>query len=115
MIFGNGRQHEKGKPQVTAGLDGQMDMRRKKCHLKGSALMQQVTQRESGLAHDFVFGGTASEDGEMSVKVGTCWGENKVGECVRCPQPAGKEARAWASVWQPMVEMAKGACNADRP
>ena len=114
MIFGSRKEHEKGKPQVPAVLDVQMNTRRKKCHLKGSALAQQVPQRESGLAHDFVFEGTASEDGEMSVKVGTCQGENKAGKCVGCLQPAGKEAQAWDSVGQPMVEMAEGAAKAER-
>lgn len=81
MFFGRRKEHERGKPQETAVLEVQMDVRRQKCHLKeGGALAQQIAQRESGLADDFVFEGTASEDGEMSVKVGTCRGENQVGK-----------------------------------
>lgn len=115
VCFGSGKEHEKGKAQETAGLDVQMDMTRQKCPSQGSALAQQVAQRESGLACAFVFEGTASEDGETSVKAGTCQGESRVGKCVGCLQPSGKEARAWESTGQPMVEMAKGAGQAEGP
>jgi len=39
----------------------------------GSLVVQEVTQRESGSAHGFVFQGTTSEDGETLVNAEKCW------------------------------------------
>ena len=47
---------------------GKLEMRKKKSQSKGSVVVQEVTQRESGSAHGFVFQGTASEGGETSVR-----------------------------------------------
>ena len=114
-FFGSGKQHEKGKPPETAALEDRADLRIKKCHSEGSAVVQKVTQRESGSAHGFVFQGTADEDGETPVQVGTYQGENKVGKHVGCLQPAGKQAQAWDSVGWPVVQTAKGTGKAERP
>ena len=42
-----------------------MDTKRKKHYPKGDVGLQQVTQRESGPSHSFVFQGRAREDGEI--------------------------------------------------
>ena len=49
----------------------------KKCHSKGSAVVEQVTQGETGSAQGFVCQGTAREDREVSVKEGRWSGESK--------------------------------------
>ena len=90
-------------------------LRIKNCHSEGSAVVQTITQRESGSVHGFVFQGKASKDGETAAQVGTYWGETKVGKHVGCLQPAGKQAEAWDSVGRRVVQMAKGAGKAERP
>jgi len=62
-----------------------------------------------------VFQGTAGEGGETPVQVGTYRGENKVGMCVECLQPAGKQAQARGSVGWPVGQMAKRTGKAERP
>ena len=42
------------------------------CHSKCTAVVQEVTQRECGSAHGFVFEGTASEGGDTPVNVQKC-------------------------------------------
>ena len=56
-----------------------LDTRRKKYYSMGSAVVEKVTQRESGSVQGFVFQGTAREDREISVNEGRCSGESKVG------------------------------------
>ena len=41
---------------------GKLEMRKKQSQSKGSVVVQEVTQRESGSAHGFVFQGTAGNE-----------------------------------------------------
>ena len=43
-------------------------------------MVQELSQRESGSGHGFVFQGTASESGGTSVNAWNSWGESKVGQ-----------------------------------
>ncbi|XP_054668297.1 olfactory receptor 14J1-like [Grus americana] len=54
-----------------------LDMRGKNCHSKGSAVVQEVIQKEYEISPS-VFQGTEREGGQMSVNVWTCQGESKV-------------------------------------
>ena len=57
---------QRRKPPQSAAW--KLEMRKKKSQSKGSVVVQEVTQRESGSAHGFVFQGTASEGRETSVR-----------------------------------------------
>jgi len=58
--------HQKLQPKRS-----RVDLRIKRCHSDDSALVQKLTERESGSAHGFVFQGPSGEDGVTSVQVVT--------------------------------------------
>ena len=61
------------------------------------------------ISQSFVFQQTAHEDGEISVRVGRCSSDSKVGKHSGCPQPSRKQVQAYDTIGQPVVEMVKGA------
>lgn len=92
-----------------------LKVRKEKCLSKGGVVVQEVTQRESGSAHGFVFQG-ADSDGCRDVTEGTEMpGESQVGKQDGCQEPEGKEVQAWASAGQPAAEMSEDSGKAERP
>ena len=67
------------------------------------------------ISQSFVFQQTACEDGDISVRVGRCSSESKVGEHCGCPQPSRKQVQAQDTIGQPVVEMVKGADKVESP
>ena len=49
-----------------------LHLKKRLSHSNGSIVVQEITPRESGSAHGFVFQGTGGEGGETSVKVWKC-------------------------------------------
>ena len=68
LVVGKSKRERKKYDKVQLGR-WRLAIRRKKCHSKGTAVVQEVTQRECGSAHGFVFEGTASEGGDTPVNV----------------------------------------------
>ena len=72
FVVGKSKREGKKKNHKVQLGRWRLAIRRKKCHSKGTAVVQEVTQRECASAHGFVFEGTASEGGDTPVKVQKC-------------------------------------------
>ena len=69
LVGGKSKRERKKYDKVQLGR-WRLAIRRKKCHSKGTAVVQEVTQRECASAHGFVFQGKAGDE-SRDIREGT--------------------------------------------